>query len=169
MPDFSGSCAYIRLSPQVCNCPLLTLYMSCGECVIRSLPKVVVSLSGDPWLWDWILSCVLEVSVYVHLRIPMVTSSSDSPSPWAHSPLPYREREDRRPKSWYPGHLKCFFSYYAIWYFYNFTVFLLEIVSFPRNNPLWVFISMSSLLLFICLFVWGNQVSLYRTLRELTI
>lgn len=49
--------------PQVCNCPLLTLYMSCGECVVRSLPKVLVLLSGNRWLWDWILSCVLEVSV----------------------------------------------------------------------------------------------------------
>lgn len=156
--------------PQVCNCPLLTLYMSCGECVVRSLPKVLVFLSGDPWLWDWILSCVLEESVSGHLRIPFVASCSSSPSPWAHSPLPYRERENRRAKSWYPGHLKCVFSYYrAIWQFYNCTVFWRVIVSFPRNNPLWVFISVSLLLLFICLFVCGNQVSLYKTLRELTI
>lgn len=67
-------------------------------------------------------------------------------------------------------HEMFFFSYYhAIWQFYNFTVFWLVIVSCPRNNPLWVFISVSLLLLFICLFVWGNQISLYRTLRELTI
>lgn len=83
--------------PQVRNCPLLTLYMSCGECVVRSLPKVLVFLSGDPWLWDWILSCVLEVSVSGHLQIPIVASCS-SPPPQSTLTLTVQRKGEQKSK-----------------------------------------------------------------------